>query len=357
MSSAHARATEQIVHALMAGASTPIMVRTIAGLERLAAAELAQAGYRVTMASRRQLLVEAATWEILARPPRLADDLFLLVATLPDPGRTRPELAVLGRRLAQRLDTRIRHGAADTLAVSASFDGRRTFTRYDVEDLVGAALAGRIGGVYHSRRHGAPPAGSTQWRVTLDEAVMRIGIRPFEAPLHRRLWRVCTVAGSLHPPVAAAAARLARIKPGHTVLDPFCGAGTMLLEAHDIQPAATHVGIDRDALAIDAAKANCSGRGGLTWTVGDAGKLAMTAGGVDRILTNPPWGVRIKLTDLRSYTAQWHRALRPGGLVVAVVHSDQVPALSGDRAWHVLQDLSISVGGQHPHIIVARPHT
>jgi tRNA (guanine6-N2)-methyltransferase len=47
--------------------------------------------------------------------------------------------------------------AAPLLSVSASTAGRRTYSRHDVEDTVGAVLASRLGVGYVSRRDGRVP--------------------------------------------------------------------------------------------------------------------------------------------------------------------------------------------------------
>lgn len=265
MPSARPGAAESITRALTAGSVPPVLVRTVTGLEHLAAAELTEAGHRVIDLSRRQLIVEP-TATIITAPPRLADDLFVVQATVADPGRTKPALAASVTAVRDLLDPSAVPDGRDRFAVSASFHGRRNYTRFDIEDLVGAVVRERTGADYHSRRHGAPPpAGSTEWRVALDGRTMWLGTRPFEVPLHRREWRRRTVTGSLHPPVAAAMARLARIESGHTVLDPFCGAGTLLLEASFVEPGAVYVGLDREAAAIAAARANASGQPAVRW--------------------------------------------------------------------------------------------
>src|SRR5262249_7281388 len=50
---------------------------------------------------------------------------------------------------------------------------------------------------------------------------------------------------SLRPTVAAAMVRLAGIGPGMTVLDPFCGAGTILAEALDVAEKRSRGGVVR----------------------------------------------------------------------------------------------------------------
>ncbi|MFK4088912.1 TRM11 family SAM-dependent methyltransferase [Kribbella sp. NPDC020789] len=299
----------------------------------MAADEIAAAGHRVVDVSKRQLLVEASD-ELVRRPPRLADDLFLVRDAVPDPGRTKDGLRA----------TVLTAQAAGAFAVSASFVGERNFTRYDVEDQVGAAL----GGAYYSRRNGRPPARRADWRVVLDGKTMWVAERPYDVPLHRRAWRQQTVVGSLHPPVAAAMARLAAIEPGMRVLDPFCGAGTVLLEAHELEPRASYLGIDRRTEAIAAAHTNAETHGGellgVRFRVGDAGRVS---GWVDRIVTNPPWGVRLAVGDLTPYVRAWRRVLRPGGLVVAILDQEQTWA-----GWEVRASYDVSVAGRHPRIVV-----
>lgn len=322
-----------------------VLVRTVTGLEWLAAAELAAAGHRVVEVGKRQVVVEPASDSITESPPRLADDLFVVYGVTPDPGRAKAGVGAAVRASVQ--EAPVDRGA---FAVSASFQGTRNFNRYDVEDLVGERLSRLTGGQYHSRRHGiAPPDERSEWRVVLDGKTMWIGLRPYAVPLHRREWRQQTVRGSLHPPVAAAMARLANLTPGHHVVDPFCGAGTLLLEAHQLEPTATYIGLDRDPAAIEAARTNGS-RASVIWCVGDARHLNVPA---DRIITNPPWDVRLPIGDLTPYTRRWHQALHPNGLLITILNQHQTPHLTTD--WTIHAQHNITLAGRHPQIVIAEP--
>jgi tRNA (guanine6-N2)-methyltransferase len=352
MPSARIGAAESITRALDTGTQPLVLVRTVTGLERLAAAELTAARHRVIDLSKRQLVVVPTSATIITNPPRLADDLFVIQAAVSDPGRTRPALAAAARAV-RRAGPQSSEPGGD-FAVSASFQGRRNYNRFDVEDLVGEALHERTGSKYHSRRTGAlPPPERVDWRVILDGTTMWIGVRPFDVPLHRRDWRRQTVIGSLHPPVAAAMARLARIRHGHRVLDPFCGAGTLLLEACNLMPRATFLGIDHSQDAIAAARANTYANASIQWREGDA--RSGWSYRVDRIVTNPPWDVRLGIGDITPYVSQWRRVLHPQGRVVAILNQEQAATMSGDAAWRVLDVYDVAVAGQHPRIVVAEP--
>lgn len=316
-----------------------VLVRTVSGLEALTAAEITAAGHRVLDITKRQLVVEGTA--LVATPPRLADDLFIIHGQVPDPGPYKHALVTATAALtaataapyADRSSSVL--GEQHEFAVTASFVGRRNFTRFDIEDLVGQALVGR----YHSRRHGVPPTDRIEWRVVLDGKTMWLGRRPYDVPLHRRPWRQRTVVGSLHPPVAAAMARLAHLAPGHRVLDPYCGAGTLLIEAGLLEPRAQYTGFDRDPDAVAAARANSP-----------ALRLSRPAGTYDRIITNPPWGVRLPTGRLPLELLP----LRPGGRLVAILQPEQVAELS--RTWRILEVHDVSVAGRHPRIVVARPY-
>ncbi|GAA1152544.1 hypothetical protein GCM10009630_58660 [Kribbella jejuensis] len=335
--------------------SALVLLRAVAGLEWLVAEEVAAAGHRVVEVSKRQVVVEG-----LVDPPRVADDLFVVYGLTPDPGRAKAGVVAAIR--AALPSVAVTGGA---FAVSASFVGVRNFNRYDVEDAVGERIARLTGGRYHSRRHGVvPPDERAEWRVVLDGKTLWIALRPYAEPLHRRPYRQHTVPGSLHPPVAAAMARLSGPAPEHRVLDPFCGAGTILLEAHHLEPRAHYLGIDRDPAATAAARANwataagaADRRGarhsegaGVVWRRGDA---RWVESGFDRVLSNPPWDVRVGSEDVPSALRRWREVLLPGGLVVTILLPEQTELLR--RRWRVEARYDVAVAGKHPVIVVARP--
>ncbi|MFI6504283.1 TRM11 family SAM-dependent methyltransferase [Nonomuraea typhae] len=233
---------------------------------------------------------------------------------------------------------RTTHGGVD---VSASFLGRRGYTRFDVEDAVGP----RLGRPYHSRRDGRkPPAGTTSWRVTIEGERAVIALRAGARPLHRRPYKVRSVPGTLHPPLAAAMAHLA--EPEGLVVDPCCGAGTTLIEAAAHTPGVRTLGFDHASPAVAAAVENGPG---LAWSVADAGRIPLPAGSVDRVLVNPPWERQVRLAgEGRRLWRELRRVLAGDGRVVALV--PEVP-----RGWAVHERLEISLFGRHPVLVMMSP--
>ncbi|GGT01156.1 RNA methyltransferase [Planobispora rosea] len=310
-----------------------LVARCVHGLEPTVAAEILRRGLgAVTRLGHREVHFHTSRPGARAVALRTADDVFLLAAQCADVGTARRDAGALAR-LAEAADlgslVRLRRehggpGALTGVEVSASFLGRRGFTRYDVEDAVGHALARRLGTGYHSRRTGAaPPPGHSGWRVTLDGERATLMLRIAERPLHRRDYKRRSVPGTLHPPLAAAMAQMAGIGPGHTVLDPCCGAGTLLVEAGRQQPRARLHGFDLDPQAVHAAAENAAG---LPVVLGraDAERLPLPDGGIDRILSNPPWGGQVAgrgllTVSLSRWWAELGRVLAPGGTAVLLL--------------------------------------
>ena len=249
---------------------------------------------------------------------RTADDVFLLAHRRDDIGPHKSDLAALAELArAVGLEGLARErracGGPDGsggIEISASFLGRRTYNRYDVEDTVGRVLAERASVPYHTRRHGEPPPpGHSGWRLTLDGTHATLLLRLGRRPAHRRAYKNTTIPGTLHPPVAAAMAQAAELRPGQRVLDPCCGAGTLLIEAHHTVPGTTLLGFDLDPAARRAARRNA---GPLPVAVehGDAGALPVADRSIDRVLCNPPWGAQVDAGGrLAGHPERWWREL------------------------------------------------
>ncbi|MEU8378548.1 methyltransferase domain-containing protein [Streptosporangium sp. NPDC048865] len=352
-------------------AEAHLVARCVHGLEPAVAAEILQLGLgTVTHLGHREVHFRASPSGPRAAGLSTADDVFLLAAQRPDIGTTRRDLDALAR-LADAADVgtlmRLREeqggpggvaGVAGVagVEVSASFLGRRAFNRYDAEDAVGRVLARRLGTGYHSRREGTgPPPSYSGWRLTLDGTRATLMLRITDRPLHRRAYKRHSVPGTLHPPLAAAMARMAGIRPGHTVLDPCCGAGTLLIEAGLHQPRARFHGFDLAPESLRAAKGNAAG---LPISVGraDAGHLPLPDGGVDRVLCNPPWNGQVAARGrLSGSSSHWwtelRRVLAPGGMAVVLLPD------AGDVAYGIrhrfvpLHVQRVRVSGAQPFLV------
>ncbi len=176
------------------------------------------------------------------------------------------------------------------------------------------------------------------------------------ALLHRRGWRLAVAKAPLRETLAAGMLAAMRWDGAVPLVDPFCGSGTIGIEAalraRDMAPglarrfaleewphastamyaaereaarakAKPHAGVaivlrDRDAGAIAAARANAARAGVLDDLVIEQGALSDTdlaaIGSHGLLLTNPPYGQRVSGgADLRGLYARLGDVLRAGG--------------------------------------------
>ncbi|MGR6915967.1 methyltransferase domain-containing protein [[Actinomadura] parvosata] len=336
------------------------VARAVRGIEPLVAMEIRRSLMGVVRGVRhREVWFEARPGADLLGL-RTADDVLLAAAVVDGIGPGRAALRRLARA-AREVDPALMGDPGSGVEVSASFVGRRNYTRFEIEDAVGAELARPARVPYHTRRAGRrPPPGARSWRVTIDGDQAVIAVRVAARPLHRRAYKTASIPGTLHPPVAAAMAQLARVAGAAMVLDPCCGAGTTLIEASATLPdwpEGQVVGFDRDPAAIAAARANARAAGAgaaLAWAVADGGRMPVADGCADRVLVNPPWGRQVPPAGLlaRGLAPLWRevrRVLAPDGLAVALVH-DGVP-----RGFAVEEVVEVSLSGRHPLIAVLKP--
>lgn len=337
-----------------------LFASTVHGLEHLAAAELTELGYRVVSLRKRQVLLTAPA-ACLADRPRTVDDLLIQIARTADPGPTKADLHRL-RHLLDAADLKLIESDFDrgdpVMAISASMIGRRTYNRHDIEDVIGSLLAKRLGARYASRSGGnRPPAGAAEWRAVLSPEGLLLGYRGRRPPLHRRDWKTASIRGTLHPPVAAAMARLAGIDAGMTVLDPCCGAGTILVEARELAPRADFIGSDLNPGALAAAARNAQHLNGIAFAKSDAAHLPMPTGSIDRIVTNPAWGRQVaEMQRFPALLAEWRRIIADDGRLVCLVPPELSCHFETERsAWNLVERRPLSLSGQHPVIVIAEP--
>jgi tRNA (guanine6-N2)-methyltransferase len=246
----------------------PVLARTLRGIEWIARDEVrSRLGVRAVELGHRELRFAAPlTPELLELGT--VDDLFVVVAEINGVTRRQESLARLAS-VSLDLDQFGRLGPR-TFDVTASFLGRRNYNRFDLERAVTASGWTRV-----------PRHGTVSIRVHVVGEIATVAARIARTPLHRRAYRVATVPGSVHPPLARALALLA----GQPFVDPLCGAGTIPIEGA-LAGLATR-GSDADPRAIEAARRNAAAAGlDVPFSVAEAAEL----GPVECIVTNPPWG-------------------------------------------------------------------
>jgi 23S rRNA G2445 N2-methylase RlmL len=184
------------------------------------------------------------------------------------------------------------------------------------------------------------------------------GVRLSDRTMRHRNYKLEHIAASLRPTVAAAMVRLAGIGPGMTVLDPMCGAGTILAEAVDVARKRsqggpiTIIGGDVDPNAVFVASQNLQKLGPVELARWDATALPLERASVDRIVSNPPFGKQLSSIEqigplYEAASAEWDRLLRPGGrAVLLAMEQEGLRRVLLARRWSPVRQIRVRLLGQ-----------
>jgi 23S rRNA G2445 N2-methylase RlmL len=349
---------------------TTVIARTVRGLEWVAAEEVAA---RVPDASSLAMSPRQLTFG-LDRPLddglfglQTIDDLFVAVGEVDGVGATKDVPPHLARRLAG-LDwsAALRDVAAlrelprqPRFDVVASLAGRRRFTRYDVENALGPLLQRHFSGTHYARDSAAAPQAGVDLsvRVFMSDERAVAAIRLDRKPLHRRAYKQDTGPGTLHPPVAAALARLASPSSGGTVADPFCGDGTIAIEAALSYPTARIVAADLDPARVANAQRNAE-RAGVAIDVREADAAEpWWPRTTECLVTNPPWnrvvGAGGRLTsDIDRFLRELPATMAAGGRLALVA---DVEMAAPEHLDGVVLATQVRLAGHVSHIVVCGP--
>jgi tRNA (guanine6-N2)-methyltransferase len=263
-----------------------------------------------------------------------------------------------------------------TYRLVTQMTGEHGFRRLDARDAFARGLAGKLP---TSWRHVEEGAAIEIW-LTIHGSTAVCGVRLSDRTMRHRTYKMEHLPASLRPTLAAAMVRLAEPRPGQVVLDPMCGAGTILAEVlwnaerrrwsterelsgvgHESEQfrtprsafhAPTVWGGDIDPRALRAAAINLRRLGPVLLARWDATRLPLLDQSVDRIISNPPFGKQLSRPEevgllYRRALPQYDRVLRPGGRAVLLVSDagalKEAAALVG---WKRERQLRIHVLGQ-----------
>jgi tRNA (guanine6-N2)-methyltransferase len=248
-----------------------------------------------------------------------------------------------------------------TYHLVAQMEGQHGYLRKDARK----ALAQGLGSTVPASWRPAEEKAAVEFWLTIHGATAVCGLRLSDRTMRHRTYKLEHRPASLRPTIAAAMIRLAEIGPRHIVLDPMCGAGTLLAErlaaAQQIRAGCAPVwGGDVDFSAVRAAAVNLRRLGPALLAQWDAARLPLASASVDRIVSNPPFGKQLSSPDAvgplyHAMLREYDRVLRPGGVAVLIVSAAAV-LRSAARAvgWKARRQLSIRVLGQPAVITVWR---
>lgn len=339
---------------------------TMPGLETLAFAEVRAkiADAELVKFSRGIALFRTATPPAELLELRTVEDVYATLAHIKGLGPGRDALravhgATLNADVAQALTLwrRAHHGSLPKRwRVVSQKAGRHEFRRVDAGDSVGAALQRTLP---RGMRQVKDDADIEFW-VWISGSEVLIGVRLSDASMRHREYKQEHLPASLRPTVAAAMCQLSRPTTQDIVLDPLCGAGTILIERALAGPYDTLLGGDLRPEAVAVARRNArAARADVSLETWDARRLSLDPESVTRIITNLPFGKQIGTHEqnVKLYTAlaqEFRRVLTPDGVLVALTSENRLwETALREHGWRVTKKVVLVVLGQPASIFVA----
>ena len=177
------------------------------------------------------------------------------------------------------------------------------------------------------------------------------------SPPNRPFWR----SGELDLLLSRALVNMSRMRRGDVFLDPFCGTGTIAIEAHLIG-ASRALCLDADPSMVSGALANARSVGcQLLVAQEDSMAMPLRDGSVDSIATDPPYGRSTRAPGgyeavVRGFLREAARVLREGGYVVFAGPADERPyRLALEEGFAVVARMDQFVhSGMTRQIVVAK---
>ena len=167
----------------------------------------------------------------------------------------------------------------------------------------------------------------------------------------RRFGRLERLPWSTNPVVAEVLVRLAKVRPGHRVVDPFCGTGTILRAVRRRAPGAHVIGTDHDPRALEIASRNQAHD--LVEAKADA--LPLKDRSVDRVVTNLPFGKQVGSHELNrtlypAVLCELDRVLTADGRAVLLTEDKGLlqNAIQRHRALKVVRQRLLKYNGATP---------
>jgi 23S rRNA G2445 N2-methylase RlmL len=267
---------------------------------------------------------------------RTTEDVFLLGWGTDDLSYRAQDLESIWRWTERDVDwsslLRIHHAirpkpkGKPTIRLVTQMHGQHGYRRVDA----GKALERGLAGHFPTSWKFAEENASVEVWLTIHGRRAWCGLRLSDRTMRHRSYKLEHVPASLRPTVAAAMVRLLHPRPRQIILDPLCGAGTLLAELWDSRrpsgssrdrPDIIVFGGDIDSRALRAARGNLQRLGHCSLIRWDAARLPLPDHSVDGILSNPPFGKQLgRPEEMRSFYAglirELNRVLRTHGQAV-----------------------------------------
>lgn len=248
-----------------------------------------------------------------------------------------------------------------TFRVTCERVGSHEFTSVDVQRVAGQALVDKYGCKVNLENP------ETIVRVDVSHNLCVVGIQKTRVSLRIRYPRAFQHRSALNPVIAYAMLRIAGVRPGDRVLDPFCGGGTIIIEAAQAWRDLELIGVDISPKSIKGAWVNAEAAGvrdKVKFIVGDARRLerALPRGWrTDKVVSNLPFGIRSgRLKVIPKMYTDFLRSLRQflaegSRVCLLTLHNSLLENIAKELGYEVITSRWILQGGLKTWIVLLSP--
>jgi len=246
---------------------------------------------------------------------------------------------------------------AESFRITSERFGEHDFTSMHVQKVAGQAVVDKY------RKKVDLKGFDVNLRVDVIGKRCFVGVQLTKESLHKRFEKPFNHPASIKAPLAYAMLILSDIKKGNTLLDPFCGSGTIPIEAALVFGNTIKIhGSDKEEFFIKGARKNAEAAGVgnlIKFRVADARSINEVYKDIDRIVTNPPYGVRIGKDKTIKHTIHKFllaasQSLNDDGRIVMInLRANSIRnIIYKTRKFTVVHERVVESGGLYPHIFV-----
>ncbi len=167
------------------------------------------------------------------------------------------------------------------------------------------------------------------------------------------------IPASTNPVIAAVLVQLLKARSGDVVYDPFCGAGTLLVELYALDPTLRLLGSDLSDAALAEATANRPLFPSASLLRADASRFPLATDSVDRVISNIPFGKRVgshagNTRLFPAFLAELTRMLRADGRAVLMTEDKNLfrRSVQATPELRIVREIQLASGGLHPSAYV-----
>lgn len=279
----------------------------------------------------------------------------------------RYEFSMIGSELLDTIYQELLHldipemESATAFRVTTQRSGQHLFNSMEVQQVAGAALVERYGTTVDLENY------DLNVRVDVFNRLCLVSIQLTDTALDQRKPQAWQPRVTIKTTMAYAMLQLCQLEPQGRLLDPFCGSGTILVEAATLYPELELYGSDRFPGAIAGAKANLEAAG-LSERAQiqnlDARTLAegYPPNYFHGIVTNPPFGIHLgaKLDFFGLFLRLIRGAeivLQPNCRLVILVGKGKgafKKVIRRSETFEIDQQRVVETGDIYPHLFVCQ---